>query len=134
MNTLQSAKSHSVETDVCEEDIYRYVLYQLWHDRAVLHFLTTHEDQQRYLATLTAATEPGTMAVFATFAPDGPQQCSGLPVARYAPEDLANLLGSAWTPTWHDHEIHTTPAGSTQSFTWATFQRKDGPEDPNNHQ
>jgi trans-aconitate methyltransferase len=59
--------------------------YDLWHDRAVFHFLTTHTDQQRYLDTLAAALLPGGHAIIGTFANDGPERCSGLPVARYTP-------------------------------------------------
>jgi trans-aconitate methyltransferase len=97
--------------------------WRVWHDRAVLHFFTTDADRQRYLQVLSAATEVGSLAVFATFAPDGPQQCSGLPVARYDAEQLAGLLGSTWRLLLDDREQHATPAGGTQSFTWAALRR-----------
>lgn len=70
--------------------------YQTWHDRAVYHFLTTAEDRQQYLRTLEAATAPGGIAVFGCFAPGGPQYCSGLPVARYSPAQLARQLRTKW--------------------------------------
>ena len=68
--------------------------YQAWHDRAAYHFLTIDEHQQQYLHTLDTATAPGAIAVFGCFAPDGPQHCSGLPVARYSPAQLARQIGT----------------------------------------
>ena len=97
--------------------------YQVWHDRAVLHFLTAASDRQRYLDTLTASTAAGAVAVVATFAPDGPQQCSGLPVARYSAGDLAVLLGERWAAVVDDREQHITPAGAVQPFVWTVFRR-----------
>lgn len=97
--------------------------YQVWHDRAVLHFLTADADRQSYLETLTASTAAGAVAIFATFAPDGPHQCSGLPVARYSAHDLAALLGDRWTSVVDDREEHVTPAGAVQPFVWAVFRR-----------
>jgi hypothetical protein len=61
--------------------------------------------------------------VFGCFAPDGPQHCSGLPVARYNPQELAGQLGSDWTLINQDREEHITPAGAAQPFTWAAFRR-----------
>jgi trans-aconitate methyltransferase len=97
--------------------------YQVWHDRAVLHFLTADADRQSYLDTLTASTAAGAAAIFAAFAPDGPRQCSGLPVARYSAHDLAALLGDRWTSVVDDREEHVTPAGAVQPFVWAVFRR-----------
>jgi len=97
--------------------------YQVWHDRAVLHFLTAGADRQSYLETLTASTAAGAVAIFATFAPDGPHQCSGLPVARYSAHDLAALLGGRWSSVVDDREEHVTPAGAVQPFVWAVFRR-----------
>lgn len=97
--------------------------YELWHDRAVFHFLTDAGDRQRYLSVLNAALAPGGAAIFATFAEDGPQQCSGLPVRRYSAELLASELGSGFTLLHQMHETHHTPWGSEQSFTWGAFRR-----------
>ncbi len=97
--------------------------YRVWHDRAVFHFLTIEADRHRYLHTLQRATTPGSVAIFGCFATDGPQYCSGLPVARYEPADLAELLGSRWQLITHTHEKHTTPAGATQSFSWIALRR-----------
>jgi len=98
--------------------------YQAWHDRAAYHFLTTDEDRQRYLHTLDAATVPGAIAVFGCFAPDGPQHCSGLPVARYSPAQLAGQIGAGWLLISQDREEHITPAGIIQPFTWIALRRQ----------
>ena len=98
--------------------------YQIWHDRAVFHFLTDPADRATYLTTLRQALEPGGGIVLATFTPDGPTHCSGLPVARYTATDLADELatafGDAIIVTNHRTEEHHTPAGTVQPFTWIT--------------
>jgi trans-aconitate methyltransferase len=98
--------------------------YQAWHDRAVYHFLTTEEHRQQYLHTLDTATIPGAVAVFGCFAPDGPQYCSGLPVARYSPAQLARQAGANWLLISQDREEHITPAGTIQPFTWIALRRQ----------
>ena len=98
--------------------------YQAWHDRAVFHFLTIDEHRQQYLHTLDTATAPGTIAVFGCFAPDGPQHCSGLPVARYSPAQLARQIGTKWLLISQDREEHITPAGTIQPFTWIALRRQ----------
>jgi hypothetical protein len=98
--------------------------YRVWHDRAVFHFLIIAEERRQYLDVLESATEPGALAVFGCFAPDGPRQCSGLPVARYAAHDLAGELGRRWTLISQDREEHHTPAGAIQPFTWAALRRQ----------
>jgi trans-aconitate methyltransferase len=98
--------------------------YQAWHDRAVYHFLTTEEHRQQYLRTLDTATIPGAVAVFGFFAPDGPQYCSGLPVARYSPAQLARQAGAKWLLISQDREEHITPAGTIQPFTWIALRRQ----------
>jgi trans-aconitate methyltransferase len=99
--------------------------YQAWHDRAVFHFLTTSPARQQYLRTLRQATTAGAVAVFGCFAPDGPQHCSGLPVARYDPDGLAGQLGPQWALIAGDREEHVTPAGMVQPFTRTAFRRQD---------
>jgi trans-aconitate methyltransferase len=98
--------------------------YQAWHDRAVYHFLTTEEHRQQYLRTVDTATIPGAVAVFGCFAPDGPQYCSGLPVARYSPAQLARQAGANWLLISQDREEHITPAGTIQPFTWIALRRQ----------
>ncbi len=98
--------------------------YQAWHDRAVYHFLAIDEHRQQYLHTLDAATAPDAVAVFGCFAPDGPQHCSGLPVARYSPAQLARQIGAKWLLISRDREEHITPAGTIQPFTWIALRRQ----------
>lgn len=95
----------------------------IWHDRAVFHFLTSHDDQERYLLRLRSVLRPHGTAVIATFALDGPEKCSGLPVARYSPESLAARLGPGFRLVESRHHVHHTPWGSTQSFQYSRFER-----------
>lgn len=108
-----------------EDDITGFVpprRYQLWHDRAVLHFLTTPQDRARYHAALTQGIASGGYAIFATFGPQGPLKCSGLDVVRYAPEDLAAFLGAGFRLLRSDLNEHVTPAGKNQQFCYTLFQ------------
>jgi hypothetical protein len=99
--------------------------YLVWHDRALFHFMTTDQDRDAYLQTLDAATsQEGAVAIFATFAPDGPPRCSGLPVARYSATDLAEALGVGWQMINESRELHTTPSGAIQPFAWTAFRRQ----------
>jgi len=98
--------------------------YQAWHDRAVFHFLTADEHRQQYLHTLDTATAPDAISVFGCFAPDGPQHCSGLPVARYSPAQLARRIGTKWRLISQAREEHITPAGTIQPFTWIALRRQ----------
>ena len=92
--------------------------YGLWHDRAVFHFLTDEEDQGVYLEKMRSALTPGGALVLATFADDGPEHCSGLPVARYSVDQLLTRLGSRFELTASRRELHATPGGALQPFTW----------------
>jgi hypothetical protein len=98
--------------------------YQAWHDRAVFHFLTAARQRRHYVRTLNTATSLGSAAVFGCFAPDGPEQCSGLPVARYSPAQLAGELGDQWRLISQDREEHITPAGGIQPFTWVALRKQ----------
>lgn len=104
--------------------------WSVWHDRAVFHFLTDPADRAAYLAVLDKALEPGGIAIIATFADDGPEECSGLPVMRYAPNDLAaeveRLLPARFKPIEARRHLHITPKGNRQSFQFSVFQ-KTGP-------
>jgi SAM-dependent methyltransferase len=92
--------------------------FGLWHDRAVFHFLTDQRDRDGYLAIMGHALRPDGRVVIGAFAEDGPTHCSGLPVARYCPAELAEPLGPDLTVIATSKEIHSTPAGATQPFTW----------------
>ena len=92
-----------------------------WHDRATFHFLTQPEDRRRYVGHLKRTVKVGGTAIIATFAPDGPHQCSGLPVARYSPESLAHELGDEFSLVQAFPHAHQTPWGTTQSFQYSRF-------------
>jgi trans-aconitate methyltransferase len=98
--------------------------YDLWHDRAALHFLTEPGDLEAYYQTLLAATGPGSWLVLATFALDGPDMCSGLPVRRWSNHELEIFLGDAFITHERAHLVHTTPWASTQAFTWHVARRR----------
>ena len=96
----------------------------VWHDRAVFHFLTDPEDRIRYVQHLTRTLKVGGTAIIATFAPDGPERCSGLPVVRYSPEALADELGSAFTLVHSEGHSHRTPSGALQAFHYSRFMHR----------
>jgi 2-polyprenyl-3-methyl-5-hydroxy-6-metoxy-1,4-benzoquinol methylase len=105
--------------------------YDVWHDRAVFHFLTDASDRELYRERLSAAVREGGHAIVATFATDGPDHCSGLPVSRYDAADLAAEMGSRFVLVHHERYLHRTPAGVVQPFTWVVLRRgaaePDGP-------
>lgn len=90
--------------------------YRVWHDRAVLHFLTDEGDRDAYRRALLAGLEPGGEAIIATFATTGPDRCSGLPVRRYGPGDLDAFLGDAFDIVESFEFDHSTPSGGVQRF------------------
>lgn len=98
--------------------------YRLWHDRAVLHFLTAASDRARYVEVLKDALVPGGHAVIATFGPDGPLKCSGLEIRRYSVSMLEELLGPEFEVQSHELENHQTPMGSTQQFLYSCWTRR----------
>lgn len=97
--------------------------YDVWHDRAVFHFLTEADQRERYQRALLAGVAPGGLVIMATFAFDGPERCSGLPVQRYDPVGLARELGPAVQLVDGWREEHTTPTGGRQAFNWCAFRR-----------
>lgn len=97
--------------------------YDVWHDRAVFHFLTDAGQRRAYRRALEAALAPGSHLIIATFALGGPERCSGLPVQRYDASGLAAEFGEAFRLIDAWREEHVTPSGAGQSFTWCTFER-----------
>ena len=97
--------------------------YALWHDRAVFHFLVKADDRRRYLEALHRASQVGTQVVMATFAEDGPERCSGLPVARYRAAELHAAFGADYELVESTRETHRTPGGAEQHFTWVRMRR-----------
>ncbi len=98
--------------------------WSVWHDRAVLHFLTATEDQDACLAALSAGTAQDAIVIVSTFALDGPERCSGLPVQRYSAQTLAARLGAGFELKEDLAEVHATPWGADQKFTFAVFRRR----------
>ena len=108
-----------VVADVRDHDFGRR--FALWHDRAVFHFMVASEDREAYLRTMRKSIEPGGHALIATFGPNGPDRCSGLPVARYSAEELSATIGD-WAELESAHtEGHRTPSGADQEFLFTHF-------------
>jgi SAM-dependent methyltransferase len=97
--------------------------YDIWHDRAAFHFLTEEPDRMAYVARLIKALKPGGHAIICTFAPDGPERCSGLPVARYDAQSLRRVAGDAFELIETLRHEHRTPWGSEQHFQFSLFRR-----------
>jgi len=97
--------------------------YDLWHDRAVLHFFTGAVERARYVEVLDSAVAPGAKVIIGVFAADGPDRCSALPVMRYRAAQLVDLLGKSFHLAEERREQHRTPGGAVQSFTWVAFTR-----------
>jgi SAM-dependent methyltransferase len=111
-----------IEGDVLE---YRFhTTFDVWHDRAVFHFLTDPADQERYVDSLNDAVPIGGHVIIATFGLDGPETCSGLPVQRYGPEMLRQTLGPGFETVGFQTEIHHAPTGVAQQFLYGHFQRR----------
>jgi SAM-dependent methyltransferase len=100
--------------------------FDVWHDRAVFHFLTSASDRAAYIAQLRRCIRPAGVVLIATFAEDGPTRCSGLPVVRYSAETLHNELGDAFRLLESVTEQHVTPAGASQSFVYSVFESPAG--------
>lgn len=98
--------------------------YDVWHDRAVFHFLTEASDRQHYMEAARAALPPGGHLIMAVFALDGPPQCSGLDVLRYSPESLQQEVGDEFTLAESFGGLHITPSQGKQSYTFCRFFRK----------
>lgn len=92
--------------------------FDIWHDRAVFHFLTDATDRQAYVQQVMRAVRPSGHVIVATFAEDGPEKCSGLPVVRYKPESLHAEFGEAFMLMEHEKEAHHTPFGTVQQFVY----------------
>jgi cyclopropane fatty-acyl-phospholipid synthase-like methyltransferase len=97
--------------------------YDLWHDRAAFHFLTATHDRQAYVEVLSSALKQGGRAIIGTFAPDGPEKCSGLPIARYDADTLQWVLGQQFRLFATRRHEHATPWGAVQKFQFSTFEK-----------
>lgn len=98
--------------------------WDVWHDRAVFHFLTDNGAQDAYISALRQGTKSGSTVILSTFALTGPEKCSGLPIQRYSADTLAERLGSNFALCTTVTELHRTPFGTTQEFMYAGFRRQ----------
>jgi SAM-dependent methyltransferase len=100
--------------------------WDVWHDRAVLHFLTEEEDRTGYRLRMESSLAEGGVVVLSTFGPEGPERCSGLDVRRYGVEEMADWIGPGFSLE-HDHIVeHESPGGAVQQFVFCLFRRVDG--------
>jgi len=106
-----------IEADITQADLPARA-YDVWHDRAVFHFLTQAADRERYVQAVRQAVRPGGHVIVATFAADGPERCSGLDVRRYSPQALCDEFGAGFELVNSSPETHHTPSGGEQKFTY----------------
>jgi SAM-dependent methyltransferase len=117
-------KVHWIEADITRHELPENG-FDLWHDRAVFHFLTEPAARAAYVGSVLRAVKPGGYVIVATFADDGPTRCSGLPVARYRPDELHAEFGERFTLLRHEKESHLTPTGAVQSFLYCFCRRNE---------
>jgi len=109
-----------------EQDITLFTAdkpFDVWHDRAVFHFLTDTLDRSSYIHTMCRVLNPGAHVIIATFDLNGPEKCSGLDIKRYSPETMSAVLGDSFQLVETSTEEHKTPGGSSQSFVYCYFRR-----------
>lgn len=114
-----------VEADIRIHDFGRQ--FDLWHDRAAFHFMVETDDREGYLEVLRRTLRPGGHLILATFGPEGPTRCSGLPVHRYGEAELSDEFGATFDLVSSQEVKHQTPSGAGQQFIYAHFQRKADP-------
>ncbi len=117
----------SAEVEWLEADITKHQFsaqFDVWHDRAVFHFLTDDEDRRAYLRAVQKALRPGGSLIISTFGLRGPRKCSGLRVMRYSPETLHEVLGNGFTLLKNLEEIHQSPTGHLQQFIYCLFRKE----------
>lgn len=113
---------HWLAADVLEAELPA-AAFDIWHDRAVFHFLTRDAQRQRYVEQVLHALKPGGFAIVGSFGPQGPDQCSGLPVSRYSADELHHTFGAPFQLLDSLVEQHTTPWGSRQQFVYCFCRR-----------
>lgn len=112
-----AARVQWIEASITEVDLPVHA-YDVWHDRAVFHFLTDPAARQAYVAAVLRSVKPGGHVIVATFDKDGPTQCSGLPVMGYSADELHAEFGAPFTLLAHVKEAHHTPFGTVQKFVY----------------
>ncbi len=111
-----------ITADITEVDHLKLGTFDIWHDRAVFHFLTEAADRRRYVELARQTLPDGGHLVIACFADDGPKRCSDLDVCRYNAESMATELGDGFTLVREAREMHITPWGSPQAFFYGVFR------------
>jgi ubiquinone/menaquinone biosynthesis C-methylase UbiE len=119
---VQESKVRWIDADITKVDLPAN-RYDIWHDRAVFHFLTDVADREAYVRTVFNSVKPGGHVIVAAFAEDGPLQCSGLPVMRYRAGELHDQFGEAFKLLEHSREEHHTPSGAVQPFVYCYCRR-----------
>lgn len=114
---MQSSAVRWIEANIIDTPLPVHA-YDVWHDRAVFHFLTSPQDRHTYVEAVLRSVKPGGHVIVATFAEDGPTQCSGLPVMRYGANELHAEFGAPFTLLSHEKEEHRTPFGTMQKFVY----------------
>jgi len=114
---------HWIEADITQANLPQQA-YDVWHDRAVFHFLTQSSDRQRYVAAVRQSVRKGGHVIIATFAPDGPDRCSGLEVMRYSPKNLHGEFGNGFELVDSTYETHHTPFGKEQKFIYCYCRKE----------
>ena len=97
--------------------------FDIWHDRAVFHFLTSEQERHAYKQQLLDSVKPDALVIIATFAEDGPESCSGLPVMRYNADQLHAELGKSFLMLGHEYELHQTPWKKEQRFIYCYYRK-----------
>jgi 2-polyprenyl-3-methyl-5-hydroxy-6-metoxy-1,4-benzoquinol methylase len=120
----RAGKVHWLEADITTVQLPADT-YDVWHDRAVFHFLTTPQERQAYVETVLCSVKPGGHVIISTFAEDGPSECSGLPIVRYNPSSLHREFGAPFTLINHENEAHHTPWGMIQKFIYCYFRKRE---------
>jgi len=117
----RAANVERIEADVTS--ISNVGTFDLWHDRAVFHFLTEPKDREAYVELAVKSIPVGGHLIIGTFATDGPEKCSGLPVCRYDADSMASTLGNRFMLVSSHNHVHATPWGKEQHFFFGVFQR-----------
>lgn len=118
----QERKVNWIEADITRADLPES-RFDIWHDRAVFHFLTDPADRDAYVRIVLRSVKPGGYVIVATFGENGPLQCSGLPVMRYSADELHDQFGASFQLLDHRQEEHRTPSGAVQQFVYCYCRR-----------
>jgi SAM-dependent methyltransferase len=112
---LLAERVHWIVADISQMQL-EPLTYDVWHDRAVFHFLTSTEQRSVYVRNVATAVKPGGHVIVSTFGPEGPTKCSGLDVMRYDAESLHGEFGKHFRLVESSKELHETPVGTMQQF------------------